>query len=222
MDSQEKKVYTTPLSVAERLAGLSLDEQALTGAAAFALSYALECTSNDPLSMAGLLMWGKTVRALRDEYVPLGWSVGRVRNYDTVVHPDGLLAIAVAAGDTATGQSGATPMTRSDKGPATVQAIAENQLSFADIPGIDSTADWPVATQQPKQTWILLHNINWDAGEVHLELSLPNGMTPDGHISSWTERIILTPFSFDGATASLTPNAGDDEPLDIPVEPKAS
>ena len=211
------KVYWKPVDVADRLSYLDLTPDVLWDAVLYGQGYAAECTLNDPPSTRGFITWGKTNRMLRDLLIPKGWSQANAQNYATTVHPSGSSAIAVASGDSYTGIPDKRPSTRTDKGPATEQAIAVNQLSFASIPG--SGPEW-----EQRQTWLLLHYLDEESDEVRAELSLPTAISPEGRVGEWQERIILPPPS-DGTVgrgATLVDDTpGDSGEIDVPVEKRA-
>lgn len=126
---------------------------------------------------AGVLTWAKTIRFLRDQLVPRGWTIDNSRNYATVVNgPEGY-AIAVAAGDSLTGQPDKTPRTRREKGPATREAVSHNQMHFSDVNDEFGTRPADLA-----KTWLLLHYLDDEADEIRSELSLPAYVTDDGFV----------------------------------------
>lgn len=212
----ETKVYSKPVDVADRLSYLDLALDVLWEAVMFGQGYAAECTSHDPPATRGFITWGKTNRMLRDLLVTKGWFQANAQNYATTVHKSGRWAIAVASGDSRTG-SDKSPSTRTEKGPATVQVIAVNQLSFASVPGSDPA--WEL-----RRTWLLLYYLEDESDEVRAELSLPAAITPEGHITGWQERIIL-PLPSDGTIVDrvtrLDGDPEDDGEINVPVEKRA-
>jgi hypothetical protein len=170
-----------------RLAELGVPEDALRDAAHVGVQHGFSCTRHDPPSLGGILTWAKAVRHLRDLLVPDGWWASDTRNYATVVSPEGTVALAVAGGDKNTGNPKKLPATRTEKGPATQQAVHENQLSMEDL-----SESFP----KGRQTWMLLHYVDVEAQEIRLELSLPAAMT-GGYVDTWRERVYLRPIPFD-------------------------
>jgi hypothetical protein len=214
---EEMLIHSSTAQVAGRLDALGVAAEVLGNACHYGLQHAFQCTRHDPPMLPGVLAWGKTMRYLRDQLVPLGWTVSNARNYATVVHPQGGLAITVAAGDANTGLSDAVPSTKHEKGPATRDAVRQNQLTFADV-----SESFPVPTRDDlgSLTWLLLHYADEEREEIRMELSLPQDMTADGYVTTWRERILLPSVPF-----SPTPEeAGDeDEPeIDISVERRAN
>jgi hypothetical protein len=174
--------------VADRLAELGLKaeilEFALRGADAEARAY----TALDPPNMQGMARYSRTVRLLREQLLPLGWSYDNPRNLARTVSPDRQVAVIATLGDAATGVPHVRPSTRYEKGIATVEAVSRNFLQLA-LP-ID-LGDEPVdADAEGAATWVLLYNVT--DTEIRAELSLPDSMV-DGYIDTWLERIILPP-----------------------------
>jgi hypothetical protein len=173
--------------VADRLAELGLKaeilEFALRGADAEARTY----TALDPPNMQGMARYSRTVRLLREQLLPLGWSYDNPRNLARTVNPDRQVAIIATLGDAATGVPHVRPSTRYEKGVATVEAVGRNFLQLT-LP-IDLGDDQPVDPDgDGAATWILLYNVT--ETEIRAELSLPDSMV-DGYIDTWLERIIL-------------------------------
>lgn len=191
--------------VADRLAQLGLKaeilEFALRGADAESRTYTLL----DPPNMAGMARYARTVRLLREQLVPLGWSYDNPRNLARTVSPDRQVAIIATLGDAATGVPYVPPSTRYEKGVATVEAVSRNflQLSLPIDLG-DDLLDEP--DTDGLATWILLYNVT--ETEIRAELSLPDSMV-DGYIDTWLERIILppVPLATPGAVPAPRPAA---------------
>jgi len=210
------KIHQEAADVDGRLAELGLNQAALTivlrrGWLAFA-----SCTKNDPPLFPGFSAWAMTVRALREYLLPQGWDRVDDNNYSLTVNPTGSMAIVVATGDEATGQSDASPTTRSSKGPSTAEAVASNQqqleLPFAPFV-VSSTAD--VSPEDRRMTWILL--VHRGPSEVRAELSLPTSMATDGKPSGWRERIILGSILLDPDVPDIVPpeNLAPDIEIDV-------
>ena len=211
-------VRAEPVPVASRLYELGVGENILRDAVKSGSQHVFDCTANDPPWLAGMLGSGKIIRALRDLLLPQGWKRSNERNYAITIDPTGTYAIAVAAGDDHTGEADKDPSTRSEKGSATKDAVAENQLTFSLI-----DKDFPRAAEpgsNPKQTWILLYFIDEDADEIRCEISLPARLSDDGHVNSWRERVILRAIEFAEPPPQKTDHMADDE-IDVPVERRA-
>ena len=194
-------IHESAAAVATRLHALGLDSETLLEVVRYAYGYAAECTTHDPPSAGGFLLWEKGIRRLRDLLRPRGWCPITEQNYPTTVHPDGTLAISVAGGDSWTGVNGRIqPSTRNQKGTVTQAVIRRNQLSFWDAH----------RAQEPtrKRTWLLLISVDDHAEAVRCELSLPWGLGPDERVSTWIERIILPCIPYDSVPVR---SVGDDD-----------
>jgi hypothetical protein len=173
-----------------------------------------ECTPNHPPIGIGISAWTEAVAALREQLLPLGWTRSDERNYALVFDPECSMAINVATGDAGTGRIDALPSNKAPKGISTADAISVNQqqleldLPVPDVPHIRGE-DGPM-------TWFLL--LHRSDTEIRSELSLPSAMSPDGRITRWQERIILSPIPLD-TEIEIQPPQGID--LDIKVTRKA-
>jgi hypothetical protein len=184
----------------DRLSALGLSADLLRDAILAGELARSSCTDNDPPALGGILGWGRTVRALRERTITLGWRRSEAGRLSTTVHPSGDLAVAVATGDEGTGLADGHPRTKHPKGPATAAAVERNQLSlpgFEPEPGPtgEVTSLGPAAV-----TWLLL--IARTGPEVRCELSLPGRIGEDDRVEEWRERIILEPVQV-GPTPDL-------------------
>jgi hypothetical protein len=181
--------------VGDRLAELGLKPEildfALRGADAEARTY----TALDPPNMPGMARYARTVRLLREQLIPLGWTFDNPRNLARTVSPDGRVAIIATLGDAATGVPHVPPSTRYEKGIATIEAVSRNflQLTLPIDLGDEGYGDegyGDFAAEDETTTWVLLYNVT--ETEIRAELSLPDSMV-DGFIDTWLERILLPP-----------------------------
>lgn len=178
-------IYAEPEAVFSRLVQLGLSSQILRDAVAMGEAAYNSCTSNDPLTSPGYLAWARTIRGLRELLVVQGWVKEHDKGLETVVSPDGGMAIAVAQGDENTGKRGFSPKTKRSRGPISHDVVSLNQLSFAFIEQRDRQNPFP------RVTWVLL--MSRDEQEIRCELSLPESIGHDGRFDRWSERIILAP-----------------------------
>lgn len=180
-------VHHDPVDTFGRLKDMGLSIEILQDAVAMGESARASCTENDPAIVPGLLAWARTVRGLRELLKPEGWCGSRAGGLETVVSPDGKLAIAVATGDESTGFCGSTPKTKYPRGPSTEAAIEQNQLPFFEEP------EKRVAELTPSDrvTWLLLISSSPDTNDIRCELSLPNSIGDNGKVEQWSERILL-------------------------------
>lgn len=210
-------VHVEPLDVQRRLAQLGLTETFLVEAIRLAHLHLARLTANHPRNYAGFVMYGEGIAALRDLLRPEGWHRPESGVYELVINPSDTVAIAIASGDEGTGQTGAQPSNKSPKGRCTIRAIEANRQAdmFAELlpkasPGSSSDLE----------TWLLLHHFDPKRRERRIELSRPFDIDADGKITEWSERIILTPLSFDGDDGDIVlPDTPD---IDFEIRRKAS
>lgn len=175
------------------------------------------CTRHDVQAMRGFLAWGLPMRFLRDTLVPLGWTVDRPGNLETVVSPDASIVLATAAGDQYTGDPDNMPSTRTEKGPRTEHAIQRNQLTIPNFPKQEAA---PAAVAQ---TWFLLSFYDKQRREIRIELSRGVGFTatPDrphhGVVSKFEPRLYVEPIKLDAETAIEVDLDSVEEPIEIDV-----
>jgi hypothetical protein len=200
-----------------RLNEMGLKPSNLAEAVRWGVNHLAYCTANEPPNGPGFIVWDKTVRALREYTIPLGWEKNDSNNYATVVSPDGKIAIAVAAGDERTGVPGDPhPTTRQPKGPVTKARVHRNQLTFKEI-----SHAFPAPVEMPgKLTWILLVFYDDATDEIRSELSLPASMEKNGYISQWRERIGL-PGTVLGMPQE-TDEESESEAIDLDIRPRAN
>jgi hypothetical protein len=207
-------VHSQADDVDRRLGLLGLEQEHLLHAARrWHFSWS-NFTPNHPPAGSGISAWTEAVAALREQLLPLGWTRSDERNYALVFDPKRSMAINVATGDAGTGRIDSLPSNKAPKGVSTADAISINQqqldldLPVPDVPHIRGE-DGPM-------TWFLL--LHRDDREIRSELSLPSAMSPDGRITRWQERIILSTIPLD-TEIEIQPPQGID--LDIEVTRKA-
>ncbi|MDX8469793.1 hypothetical protein RFM41_24025 [Mesorhizobium sp. VK25A] len=214
MTTPSPLVLSQPDQVIGRLQGLGLTEENLLHAARRWHVAWSGFTANHPPFGIGIAAWMEAVAALRETTMPLGWVRSDERNYALVISPDGAMAISVATGDAGTGRPDTSPSNKAPKGVSTADAISVNQIQLElDLP----VPELPSSEDDGPLTWFLLLHRAHD--EIRCELSLPLEMSPDGRISRWKERLILSSIPLDGDIVEVVAPEGPD--LDIDVKRKA-
>ncbi|TJZ98264.1 hypothetical protein [Actinacidiphila oryziradicis] len=205
------------VQVQSRLAELGLSIEDIEEALRRAEAERNFCTDLDPVSLPGNIFWGRTVRFLRETYIPKGWRSASPSNVPLLVAPSGDFALTASSGSKETGFAALIPSTRYSKGSAVVQRVETNRqlLLFPDYGAEPEPQD--VGDGIP--TWFLLYqHVNTSDGvRLHAELSLPNDTGNRGKIDSWHERIILPSIDFEGF-APFVDDADSQSGIDIPVE----
>ncbi|MGU3500874.1 hypothetical protein [Mycobacterium sp. C31M] len=197
-----------------RLEQLGLSVEIIQRSILRAEAEAATCTEFDPPTMAGFTRYGRTVRFLREELVPLGWDYDNPRNLCRTINPSREFAIVSTSGDEATGDPDLTPSTKNPKGAATELAVDVNdQLAF------DFGDSNPVQETEPEvdqlATWFLLYTVT--DTEIKVELSLPSGFEGN-YIVDWRERIILPPFTIEAVVPAKKRGDDEDDTGDYVVE----
>lgn len=212
-------VHTDPVAVRRRLHRLGLAPDVLLNAVRAAYAAWSNCTDLDPAMYPGQTMWATAVRHLRIGLLPT-WQLCEAGNFSLTLSPDKQVAIGVATGDDGTGVADRVPVTKSRKGPRTMEAVAANNAQL----GLDlAFADgWAPPLSDPDElgayvTWLLL--IYRDHSEVRCELSLPLGFDEYDRVSAWTERIILS--SIDTTPLRELDLEERQLPIDVPVQRRA-
>ncbi len=164
------------------------------------------CTANDPPSLAGILRWARTTRALRELLAKHGWRRSNLHGLPTVVSPDGKVAIAVSTGDEGTGTTGEAK-TKYRKGKAAEAVVAWNQLALL---GFEGGADDELeSASADRVTYYLL--FTKDGDEIRSEISLPSNIGTDGRIEALETRFLLPPLNL----KDVPPQPASDEPGDV-------
>jgi hypothetical protein len=209
----ETAIYLEPPAVEARLAELGLTTEMLQEAVEYGQLHWSSCTNHDPVSLPGILAWGKTMKRLRDILIPLGWSAVNDRNLPSVVDPSQKISIVVTTGDEGTGVASLAVRTKYRKGPATAAIIIKNgeQLSLFG----QGNQVVPIKKCDPDSvTWVLL--VARTENEVRCELSLPTRFDYSGHVGDCIERILLPPISLDGDKVELPVDDSADN-IDIKI-----
>jgi hypothetical protein len=196
-------VYSATDDIVDHLAELGLSVDMVHRVIARAEVDTRSVTPNHPVNAEGWFRWANSVRYLRDELVPEGWAKARSLNFELVVQSGGMVAIAVTAGDEATGCPDVPPRTGNPKGAMTVAAVVAN-IGPQTLFEVDEFR---------RQTWFLLYHR--DEAEIRIELSLPDNVSRTGYIDSWSERIILPPYTLDQHVPVAEPQPA--LPINVPV-----
>ncbi|MEU5051935.1 hypothetical protein [Streptomyces sp. NPDC021096] len=209
-------VHVEDFRVRNRLAELGLATEEIENVQRRAEAERSFCTPLDPVSLPGNIFWGRTIRFMRETYIPKGWRSASPVNVPLVISPTETFAITASSGSRETGFAALTPSTRYSKGPAVTRRVETNrQLMFPDYEVEAEAQD--VGDGIP--TWFLLYqHVNTDTGtRLYSELSLPDHMGSRGKIDSWQERIILPWLDFEGVIPFPDEDDGEGG-IDIPIE----
>lgn len=207
-------VYSEVVDVKARLRKLGLSVSVLHEAIRIGEAHRNACTENDPSSFPGMIAWARTVRSLRELLASRGWLRSNEHRIPLVLNPSGVVAIAVATGNTDTGNTDTPSKTKHPKGPATVAAVKQNAVQLAFDFYEEKGETLPQKTSDCL-TWVLL--FSHCSGEIRCELSLPNSIGEDSRVSSWNERIILPPVSMDTTPEPLIYEEEDTDDIIVKI-----
>ncbi|WP_328866458.1 hypothetical protein [Streptomyces sp. NBC_00304] len=199
----------------DRLAELGLSVETIEQVLRRAEAERNFCTPLDPVSLPGNIFWGRTVRFLREAYIPHGWRSVSPSNVSLLLSPAGDFAVTASSGSKGAGYAGLTPSTRYSKGSAVIRRVETNrQLMLPDY----EVEPAPQEVGDGIPTWFLLYqHVNTLTGtRLYYELSLPNDTGSRGKIDSWHERIVFPYLDFEGFKPF--PNDEDEGGIDIPIE----
>ncbi len=170
----------------------------------------LACTEFDPPAFAGQTRSARAVRYLRETYAGSGWHKSDRSNYSLLVRDDGKVAIQVATGNDAVGDSDVEsgPRLAHPKGPKTGESVQRNQfkqivgqinLLTGEAEGLRPNEE-VMNTEDGPTTLILV--LCERQGHLHCEISLPVNFA-EGQVLGWSERMILDPIPFDSDELGL-------------------
>ena len=202
-------------SAAARLQEIGLTVELLSGAASRGDDGRQECTIFHPLQSKGHRMWSDTTAALREACLGLaaGWKIDRTNNFETVAQSERGIAVAVVGGDEYTGWRGdKDPKVRRKRGPITTQRVRDNYLGMEPLFSMKTA---PASDDLPDswQTWFFLIRATDEA--LWLELSHPIGLDNSGHVSTWSERIILPKLPVSGGVTPIPEDGEGEDPFTI-------
>lgn len=102
-------VHAEDLRARNRLAELGLSVEGIEDALRRAEAERNFCTPLDPVSLPGNIFWGRTIRFLRETYIPDGWTSASPSNVPLLVAPSGDFAITASSGSPETGYAALSP-----------------------------------------------------------------------------------------------------------------
>lgn len=210
--SEWAAIGPAPQDVSERLAALGLTIDDLLEPIRAGVAGRRAVTLHHPRAYGGWRDYAERIAALRDTLTPRGWYSQEDEGLCLTVHPEGLLAIWTALGDSGTGSSRPVS-TRRKRGKVTEQLVRNNaaQLEFA--LGLETEK---TTTPEPKiPTWVLLVFIDQD--EVHSELSLARHID-DGFIDRWADRIPLPVIRLNDILEQIDDDELPPPDVDVDVE----
>src|ERR1051326_4208553 len=163
-------IRQTPIEITNRLSDLGLSTEVLAHARIDGQGWRNTCTLFDPPSLPGILGWGRTLRALREQLAADGWTASAENQISSVVSPAGV-QLLVLTGDEGTGNPASERVsTKYSKGAGTLAAIVRTQ----------QISLFPQEELPPHDLWILLLRVT--LAELRAELSRPLTTDAKGYI----------------------------------------
>lgn len=199
---EPERIYADFWDVNSRLESLGLDQEVLVESGLAGFSALAACTENHPAGSPGFYAWSETVRTLREKLITRAWHRSSDSGLSLVVNGDDTIAISVSSGDDDTGVRDGNPRTKYAKGPRTVEVVRANRFMDYLLPEMALPSKASV-TGDGRTTWIFLIRCNGDSQLFVSELSRPVGVTDDGFVDGWAERIILATTRFGGDDSTL-------------------
>lgn len=211
MSSQSQgktRILEGPLAAA-RLSELGLREEILVQAVHAAEMDRRGCSIFEPSSAPGYKSWAAAVGTLGELLVPTGWIKEETRGLPRVVNPRNGIAIAVVHGDEGVGLLNGHPKSKQPRGEQSISLIEINQLQLTlPFPGLQPPTP---AVHEQLTYWLLIFS---DTETVRAELSLAVGLSEDGRLAVWEERILVEIPDF-----YLEPfRKNDDDEPQLPIE----
>lgn len=206
--------FPDPDSVERRLADLQTPEPVLREVLRRGHLAGDFCTDAHARTFRGLRVYHEVNAELRGDFKTRGWFFNDDDNIPRVVRPDGTVVLTAVSGNALTGIAVPGAQTRNPRGDASIRLIRQNafQISLFDGPENDPELN---AISPNARTWYLLYFRDGDM--IRSELSLANGVTAEGNLLLWAERLILAPFNLyegDGGFG-VAPEPTPD--VDVPV-----
>jgi hypothetical protein len=182
------------------------------------LSRAVDRTELAPANAAGTDLYNDSFEFLAQILVTRGWRKVVTMGQPRLVHPDGLIQLALSSAiDVADPDHRVKPKTRR-KGPATQRSLdneAPKGLQPLPLP------EWVINDTLPPKLngaplWLALYERQGNS--LNLALGRPAEMNASGHVVAWSDAISIA--RLDGDDDFSVFNSTDDGGFDVPVEPR--
>ena len=182
----EQKIIWQPIDVDNLLEEMELDRDGLNYAVRFAEHERSFVTANDPIGFANYLVYGKAGRALRELYLPKGWSRDDSNNQTAIKNPKTKTRVVPCNFDEFAGDRTNETTNKSPKGEVSRKKSACNRTAW--LPGLEPPIIDP-ELNDGYQTWVLGMHVD-ELRPTGAELSFPVAF--DGrYFTQFGTRIIL-------------------------------
>lgn len=196
-----------------RLRELGLPVEKITRVLAEGEYNRAQATEHDPVNAGGLDAYRYRVRAMRDQFCPLGWTIGRDGGLESIVSPCGSRQIITRSGDADVGIRAGHPAPKGAIGESAGKRIAGNTALLFD-PSYLNNSD---VARPAFETWMLLV---YRSGDVcRAELSFPSNVPDDdSRPLAWFERILLPDLDLNDPSSGREYDSNASAPVvDVPV-----
>jgi hypothetical protein len=212
--AEPARIFDQPHERTAGLHALGLEEERVRRAVIRGLLARRTCTPFDPPSFPGTVQWARTIRAMRELHVELGWTASDANNFSRIIDPNGEVAVSVATGDGYTGvRMEMEPRTRYPKGTQTKLAVDRNAQQLGLFP--ETGAPVCLVERRLGTLWMLL--LATTAEQVRFEISRPSAQDEKGHVVAWSERIICEAIEIE-TVATEEPGRRDVREDEVPAE----
>lgn len=193
-------IVSDPNGVKQQLNELDLDLSILEAAVKAAALGRLAASQLHPNTSGGYMQWSEGVAAFREAVLPSSnWESVNVHNRGLTVNRERGVVVAIAGGDSDTGQTEGKPTTRAKKGPTTKRSIQRNANQGEMFPEYFALPE-EIKDDTYGAFWLLLVHVDVEGREVRSELSKPVGWRTDRRPSGFTPRVILPVQPIGGET----------------------
>ncbi len=197
-----------------RLNAFGLSTELIQDALRPGLTRAFSRTALALASSPGTDIYHDTMEQLAMRLAASGWRLVSVNRQPRLLHPEGIIALALAsATNVASRDDRHAPRTR-HKGPATCVSLAgpRAQLTLFEDPELTELA---VLADTAAPLWFLVHERTKHG--LYLALARPAEMSEGGIVDKWADWIPIPFLARDTDLAIFT--SPDDSGFDVPVEP---
>lgn len=182
------------------------------------LSRALNRTELAPPNAAGSDLYNDTFELLANILVARGWRKVVIAGQSRLIHPDGLLQLALSSAvNVADPDHRVKPKTRR-KGPATKRSLDVDAINALQPLPLREWMDEDALPTKLKDApfWFVLYERQGTS--LDIALGRPAGMNSADQVVTWTDEIKIARLNGDDDFAVF--DGTDDGGFDVPVEPR--
>lgn len=165
------------------------------------------CSALDSPTAFGSTLWTRSNRYLREELVPLKWTISNGKLILRTIHPSKTFAITAVSASGGVADLTAKVRAKNPKGDATARLISKNgTMPF--VYGDEAIDAFVNAANDDIPTWFLLYKMT--KGSMLCELAYPVEMT-GAYVDQWSHRLPLLPLEIGTSSQNFDgPDTGPD------------